>query len=94
LVETIEDRGYSAKDLRRPGMKEALRTLEAGDAKALVVAKLDRLSRSMIDFTGLMGGRSCRAGRSSRSIVPWTRRRRPGTRWRTCLRPSRNSSAG
>ena len=54
LVETIEDRGYSAKDLRRPGVKEALRTLEAGEATALVVAKLDRLSRSMIDFTGLM----------------------------------------
>ena len=28
--------------------------LEAGDAAALVVAKLDRLSRSMIDFTALM----------------------------------------
>src|SRR5262245_45627734 len=55
LVETLEDRGYSAKDMRRPGVKEALRVLEAGDAKALVVAKLDRLSRSMIDFTGLMG---------------------------------------
>ena len=28
--------------------------LKEGDAKALVAAKLDRLSRSMIDFTGLM----------------------------------------
>jgi DNA invertase Pin-like site-specific DNA recombinase len=54
LLETIEDRGYSAKDLRRPGVREALRTLEAGEANALVVAKLDRLSRSMLDFTGLM----------------------------------------
>jgi DNA invertase Pin-like site-specific DNA recombinase len=54
LVETIEDRGYSAKDLRRPGVQEALRALEAGDAKALVVAKLDRLSRSMLDFASLM----------------------------------------
>src|SRR3954454_24531857 len=54
LVETIEECGYSAKDLRRPGVKEALRTLEAGEASALVVAKLDRLSRSMIDFTALM----------------------------------------
>src|SRR3954471_2270550 len=54
LVGTIEDGGYSAKDLRRPGVKEALRTLEAGEASALVVAKLDRLSRSMIDFTALM----------------------------------------
>jgi DNA invertase Pin-like site-specific DNA recombinase len=29
--------------------------LEEGEASALVVAKLDRLSRSMIDFTALMG---------------------------------------
>ena len=54
LVETIEDAGYSAKDLKRPGVQEALRVLEAGEAKALVVAKLDRLSRSMLDFAGLM----------------------------------------
>jgi DNA invertase Pin-like site-specific DNA recombinase len=54
LVETIEDRGYSAKDMRRPGVQEALRVLRAGEASALVVAKLDRLSRSMIDFTALM----------------------------------------
>src|SRR5256714_11589525 len=31
-----------------------LRALEAGEAKALVVAKLDRLSRSMLDFAALM----------------------------------------
>jgi DNA invertase Pin-like site-specific DNA recombinase len=54
LVETIEDAGYSAKDLRRPGVQEALRALEAGEARALVVAKLDRLSRSMLDFAALM----------------------------------------
>ena len=35
-------------------MQEALRTLEEGKANALVVAKLDRLSRSMIDFAGVM----------------------------------------
>jgi DNA invertase Pin-like site-specific DNA recombinase len=54
LVETIEDAGCSAKDLKRPGVQEALRALEAGEAKALVVAKLDRLSRSMLDFAALM----------------------------------------
>jgi DNA invertase Pin-like site-specific DNA recombinase len=53
-VAVIEDAGWSAKDLRRPGIKAALETLEAGDAKALVVAKLDRLSRSLLDFAGLM----------------------------------------
>ncbi len=55
LVELIEDAGFSAKDMKRPGVQEALRVLQEGKASALVVAKLDRLSRSMIDFTALMG---------------------------------------
>ena len=54
LLEVVEDAGFSAKDLKRPGIQEALRVLEEGDAKALVAAKLDRLSRSMIDFPALM----------------------------------------
>jgi DNA invertase Pin-like site-specific DNA recombinase len=54
VVEVIEDLGYSAKDLRRPGIQLALERLEKGDARALVVSKLDRLSRSLLDFTGLM----------------------------------------
>lgn len=54
MVQWVEDRGYSAKDLRRPGIREALSVLAAGDADALVVAKLDRLSRSLLDFSGLV----------------------------------------
>jgi DNA invertase Pin-like site-specific DNA recombinase len=54
LVEVIEDAGYSAKDLKRPGVQTALETLRSGGASALVVAKLDRLSRSMLDFTAVM----------------------------------------
>jgi DNA invertase Pin-like site-specific DNA recombinase len=55
LVTVLEDAGYSAKDLKRPGVQAALRVVQAGEASALVVAKLDRLSRSMLDFTALMG---------------------------------------
>lgn len=54
VAEVFEDKGYSAKDLRRPGVQSALDALAAGTAEALVVAKLDRLSRSMLDFTSLM----------------------------------------
>jgi len=54
LIEVIEDAGFSAKDMKRPGVQEALRALEVGEAGALVVAKLDRLSRSMVDFAGVM----------------------------------------
>ena len=54
LVDVIEDAGYSAKDLKRPGVRIALDILREGGADALVVAKLDRLSRSMLDFAGIM----------------------------------------
>jgi DNA invertase Pin-like site-specific DNA recombinase len=54
LVEVIEDAGLSGKDLKRPGIQAALEALERGDAGALVVAKLDRLSRSMLDFAAIM----------------------------------------
>lgn len=54
LVDVIEDAGYSARNLKRPGVQDALERLNAGEADGLVVAKLDRLSRSMFDFVGLM----------------------------------------
>ncbi len=54
VVEVLEDAGYSAKSLKRPAIQAALEMLQRGDAKGLVVAKLDRLSRSMLDFTAVM----------------------------------------
>jgi DNA invertase Pin-like site-specific DNA recombinase len=54
LVEVVEDKGFSAKSLERPGITGVLERLNAGDADALMVAKLDRLSRSLLDFAGLM----------------------------------------
>jgi DNA invertase Pin-like site-specific DNA recombinase len=53
LVRIVEDVG-SGKDLRRPGVRAVLDELGRGAAGALVVAKLDRLSRSMLDFAGVM----------------------------------------
>ncbi len=49
-----EDAGWSGKDLNRPGIREALDRLQRREAKALVVAKLDRLSRSLVDFAAVM----------------------------------------
>src|SRR4051812_6217048 len=53
-VEFIEDAGYSGKDTRRPGLRLALEVLKRGEADGLVVAKMDRLSRSLLDFTTIM----------------------------------------
>lgn len=54
LVEVVEDAGYSGKSLKRPGILAALDALKRHKADTLVVTKLDRLSRSMLDFAGIM----------------------------------------
>ena len=54
LVVAGEEAGLSANDPRRPGIEEALRVLESGEAEALVAVKLDRLSCSLLDLASLM----------------------------------------
>ncbi len=54
LVELVEDAGRSAKDVNQPGGEEAPRLLETGDAKALVAAKRERLSRALLDLASLL----------------------------------------
>ncbi|SHJ26250.1 Site-specific DNA recombinase [Tessaracoccus bendigoensis DSM 12906] len=44
----------SAKNMSRPVLQAALAELKAGRAQVLAVSKLDRLSRSVVDFAGLL----------------------------------------
>lgn len=53
MVELVADEGESGKDLDRPGIRGALERIAAGEAAALVVTKLDRLTRSVLDFAEL-----------------------------------------
>jgi DNA invertase Pin-like site-specific DNA recombinase len=58
-VRWVEDPGESGKTMDRPGMHSALRELgrprRNREVSALVVAKLDRISRSVQDFAQLLG---------------------------------------
>ena len=55
LVQVFEDAGVSGKSMSgREGLRAALEAVESGQADALVVSKLDRLSRSLLDFASLM----------------------------------------
>lgn len=56
LVDIAEDAGVSAKSLRRPGLQRALAMLDDGEADGLLVAKLDRLTRSVRDLAELIDG--------------------------------------
>ncbi len=50
LVDLVVDAGESAKSLDRPGLQAALKLLTIGKADALIVLKLDRLTRSVKDL--------------------------------------------
>jgi DNA invertase Pin-like site-specific DNA recombinase len=54
LVEVIVDGGESAKSLHRPGLQRLLALINAGQVQAVIVAKLDRLTRSVKDLCNLL----------------------------------------
>jgi site-specific DNA recombinase len=54
LVDIIIDAGISAKTIDRPGLQQALSMLAKGEANALLIAKLDRLTRSVKDLGALV----------------------------------------
>jgi site-specific DNA recombinase len=54
LSEIIVESGESAKSLNRPGMARLLAMVDAGKVKTVIVAKLDRLTRSVKDLCELL----------------------------------------
>lgn len=53
-IEVIREEGKSAKNLKRPALQSALARLDRGEAQVLMSVRLDRLSRSVSDFAGLV----------------------------------------
>jgi site-specific DNA recombinase len=54
LARVVTDPGISAKSLDRPGWHEVEELLRSGQAEGLVIAKLDRLTRSLEDWAYLI----------------------------------------
>ena len=55
LVAIHEDADASGKSLKgRPALAAAIEQVESGEASGIVVSKLDRLSRSLLDFAELI----------------------------------------
>jgi DNA invertase Pin-like site-specific DNA recombinase len=54
LDEVIVDGGESAKSLNRPGLQRLMALVNSNKVKAVIVAKLDRLTRSVKDLCGLL----------------------------------------
>jgi site-specific DNA recombinase len=54
LPERYDDGGYTGANTDRPALQRLLTDIEAGKVDAVVVYKIDRLSRSLLDFARLM----------------------------------------
>jgi len=54
LLDVIVDGGESAKSLNRPGLQRLMALVNGGKVQAVIVAKLDRLTRSVKDLCGLL----------------------------------------
>jgi DNA invertase Pin-like site-specific DNA recombinase len=54
LVDIIVDGGESAKSLQRPGMERLLALVDSKKVQAVIIAKLDRLTRSVKDLCDLL----------------------------------------
>src|SRR5438874_2907928 len=54
LIDIIVDGGESAKSLNRPGMARLLALVDSGEVQAVIVGKLDRLTRSVNDLCTLL----------------------------------------
>lgn len=60
LLDIIVDVGEPAKSLQRPGMERLLALVDAKQVQAIIVAKLDRLTRSVKDARNCWSAlRSC-----------------------------------
>ncbi len=49
-----KDKGYSGKNTERPEFQQLMRDIESGLVRKVVVYKLDRISRSILDFAKMM----------------------------------------
>jgi site-specific DNA recombinase len=48
------DKGYSGKNTDRPRLKELVADIQKGEVSKVIVYRLDRISRSILDFSNLM----------------------------------------
>ena len=54
MGERYDDGGYTGGNTDRPGLQKLLADIDAGRVDCVVVYKVDRLSRSLLDFAQLM----------------------------------------
>jgi len=54
IPDRFDDSGFTGGNMERPALKRLFASIEAGEIDCVVVYKVDRLSRSLLDFARMM----------------------------------------
>ena len=77
VADDYDDPAFSGGNMERPALKRMMADIEAGKIDVVVIYKIDRLTRSLADFSrwskcsSAMACRSCRSPSSSTRRPPW-----------------------
>lgn len=61
IAEHYDDGGFSGGNMERPALKRLMADIEAGKIDSVIVYKVDRLSRSLLDFAKIVEAFEVRA---------------------------------
>lgn len=53
-TKVYKDKGYSGKNIERPAFQQLLEEIKKGKITKIIIYRLDRMSRSLLDFAGLI----------------------------------------
>jgi DNA invertase Pin-like site-specific DNA recombinase len=53
-IPAADDYGFSGGNMERPGLRRLMQDIEAGKVDIVVVYKIDRLTRSLADFSKMV----------------------------------------
>ena len=77
VYQVFQDKGYSGKNTDRPQFQEMLEHIRRNEAKRVIVYRLDRISRSILDFATMtedfqqMESNLCPALKNSTHLLLW-----------------------
>lgn len=77
MADDYDDPGFSGGNTDRPGLKRLMADIERGQIDIVVVYKIDRLTRSLADFSKMVevferhGVSLCRSPSSSTPPLRW-----------------------
>ena len=54
VAESYDDGGFTGGNMERPALKRLMKDIEAGKIDCVIVYKVDRLSRSLMDFARII----------------------------------------